>query len=403
MCKCVAMILAGGQGVRLEPLTTNEAKPALGFGGKYKIIDWTLSNASNSGIDTVGVLTQYQPLELNRYIADGSAWGLNYKGKGITILPPYVDSKSNSWYLGTANAIYQNIKYIDSCDAEYVLVLSGDHVYRMDYSKMLEHHIRKGVTATVAVIDVPKKEASRFGIMKVNKYDEIIEFQEKPKNPDSTLASMGVYIFTWNTLKRQLIIDANNKNSANDFGKNVIPQYLSSGERISVFKHDGYWMDVGTIDSYYRANMDALTNRLSLDSSFWKLFGNFKNYNPSFVSKSANISNSLVCEGSIVSGDIKKSIISPKCNIAEGACVENSILSDGAKVGSGAKIYNAILSKDVVIGKDAVIGELGGEITVIGQDVRVSSGVRVPAGYKAEINVTKTIQTDSEDKKKKLG
>lgn len=397
MSKCIAMILAGGQGARLEPLTNWQAKPALPFGGKYKIIDWTLSNVANSGIDTVGVLTQYQPLELNTYINDGSAWGLNYKNKGVTILPPYMDNNGGDWYLGTANAIYQNIKYIDSTGADYVLILSGDHVYSQDYSKMLEYHIKKGVSATVSVIDVPKKDASRFGIMKVNKFDEIIEFQEKPAKPDSTLASMGIYIFNWDMLKRQLIIDANNEYSSHDFGKNIIPQYLKTGERICVYEHDGYWMDVGTIDSYYKANMDALTKKLNINDKSWKLFGNFKPLKPTYVSPSSSIEKSLVAENSYIEGSVYKSIVSSQCKICENADVKNSILGEGVFIGEGAKVYNSILSSGVRVGMNAVIGEEHKEITVLGQDVCVPFEVVVPAGTRSAVDIQEEDDTLAEE------
>lgn len=362
----VAMILAGGQGSRLGVLTKNLAKPAVPFGGKYRIIDFPLSNCSNSGIYTVGVLTQYKPLELNAHIGIGDPWDLDRRDGGVSILPPYQEEKGGKWYKGTANAIYQNIEYIDSYDPEYVLVLSGDHIYKMDYDEMLSFHKEKEADATIAVIDVPLKEASRFGIMNTNKDLSIYEFEEKPENPKSTNASMGIYIFNWASLKNHLIEDEMNKDSSNDFGKNIIPKMLEEGNRLFAFPYKGYWKDVGTIESLWEANMDLLNedNGLTLNDQNWKIYS-VNPVSPSqYISGDARIKNSLLVEGCTVHGTVENSVLFQGVYVAKGATIRNSVIMTNSRIEEGAVVDKAIIGSEAVVGDGATIGN-GKNIAVV--------------------------------------
>ncbi|MDP4133090.1 MAG: glucose-1-phosphate adenylyltransferase [Bacillota bacterium] len=357
--ECVAMLLAGGQGSRLMVLTEDTAKPAVPFGGKYRIIDFPLSNCVNSGIDTVGILTQYQPLELNDYIGNGGPWGLTSNFGGAHILPPYSKSKNSEWYKGTANAIYQNMSFIERYDPEYILILSGDHVYKMDYSKMLEYHKAKKAECTIAVLDVPIEEASRFGIMNLNKDGSIYEFEEKPKVPKSTKASMGIYIFNWKILKKYLIEDEEDKKSSKDFGKNVIPHLLGDGRKMFAYLFEGYWKDVGTIDSLWQSNMDLLNpdSGLNLEDPTFKIYA--RNYaNPSsFVCKGSLIENSFVAEGCTVNGNIINSIISTGCYIEKGTQIENSVIMPNTRIEEGSLIKYAIVGEEATISNNSKVGD----------------------------------------------
>ena len=391
--ECVAMLLAGGQGTRLGALTRKVAKPAVPFGGKYRIIDFTLSNTINSDIDTIGVLTQYQPFDLNQYIGNGQPWDLDRLEGGAFVLPPYQKAKSGEWYKGTANAIYQNIDFVDRYNADYVLILSGDHIYKMDYNKMLQYHIAKGADCTIAVQNVPIEEASRFGIMNTDADDKIFEFEEKPKNPKSTKASMGIYIFTWAKLKKYLIEDEMDKNSHNDFGKNIIPNMLNAGEQMYTYDFKGYWKDVGTISSLWEANMDILDNQsgINLSDSDWKIYARNTAEPPHFVGTGAKISNSVVSEGCVVQGQVINSIISRGATIEKGAVIKDSIVMPSAVVKAGATVNHSIIGWDAIIENDAKVGSyqekaIAGEwqITVVGPKVTVASGEIVAAGAMLE-------------------
>ena len=384
--ECVAMLLAGGQGTRLGVLTHEVAKPAVPFGGKYRIIDFPLSNCINSDIDTIGVLTQYQPFELNQYIGNGQPWDLDRLSGGAYVLPPYVKGKEGEWYKGTANAIYQNINFVDRFDPEYVLVLSGDHIYKMDYAKMLCAHKVKGADCTIAVIDVSMEEASRFGIMNTDENDRIFEFEEKPKKPKSTNASMGIYIFTWSALRRYLIDDENDAASQNDFGKNIIPRMLEDGLKLYAYRFQGYWKDVGTISSLWEANMDLLdpVSGLNLNDPSWKIYARNSAEPPHFAAGSAEIVNSIVSEGAMVLGSVKRSVISHGAYIGLGASVEDSVILPGAKIKAGAVVRHAIVAEDAVIGEGAKIGDrqeapIKGEwqIAVVGPGVHIAPSVVV--------------------------
>lgn len=374
--ECIAMLLAGGQGSRLYALTQKTAKPAVSFGGKYRIIDFPLSNCINSGIDTVGVLTQYQPLVLNDYIGNGLPWDLDRAFGGVKILPPYQGSKTADWYKGTANAIYQNLEFINRYDAEYVLILSGDHIYKMDYAAMLDYHIKKGADCTIAVLDVPLSEASRFGIMSAREDDSIFKFTEKPKEPDSTLASMGIYIFGKDKLEAYLIEDNANPNSSNDFGKNIIPTMLAAGEKMFAYKFDGYWKDVGTIDSLWEANMDLLGEHpsFSLNDKDWRIFSrNFADA-PQYIGNGAKVTNSIITEGCEIYGSVENSVIYTGAKIMKGAIVRDSVIMNDVIIGEGANVEYSIIDENVTVGKNAKIGKqkdkaLG--ITVIGAGVNV--------------------------------
>jgi glucose-1-phosphate adenylyltransferase len=355
--KCIAMLLAGGQGSRLCSLTENIAKPAVPFGGKYRIIDFTLSNCTNSGIDTVGVLTQYQPLLLHSYIGIGSAWDLDRKNGGVTVLPPYSVSSGVKWYEGTANAVYQNINYIEQYDPDYVLVLSGDHIYKMDYRKMLDYHIAKQADVTISVIEVPLSEASRFGIMNTNEQMEIIEFEEKPANPKNNLASMGIYMFNWPLLKEYLQIDNANPHSSHDFGKDVIPLLLREKKRLVAYPFKGYWKDVGTVQSLWEANMDLLDeeNELNLFDHSWRIYSVNPNQPPQYISDEAVVINSLVNEGCMVEGNVEHSVLFQGVHIGKGAIVKDCVIMPDAVIGEGVYIERAIVPPDVEIPPHSVI------------------------------------------------
>ncbi len=318
--ECIAMLLAGGQGSRLYVLTENMAKPAVPFGGKFRIIDFPLSNCANSGIDTIGVLTQYRPLELNRYIGNGQPWDLDRSDGGVHILPPYQSAKGATWFKGTANAIYQNIGFVDMYDPDYVLILSGDHIYKMDYAAMLAHHKRVHADCTIAVMEVPWDEASRFGIMNVDGEDTITEFEEKPKQPRSNLASMGIYVFSWKKLRAYLIADENDADSSNDFGKNIIPAMLNAGEKMSAYRFEGYWKDVGTLDSLWDANMDMLAqgSGLNLLDKDWPIYARAESEPPAYLGETAEVDHSVVTRGSEVEGAVRNSVLSQRCTVAEG-------------------------------------------------------------------------------------
>ncbi len=356
--ECVAMLLAGGQGSRLYALTKNVAKPAVPYGGKYRIIDFPLSNCVNSGIDTVGVLTQYQPLELNDYIGNGQAWDLDRINGGVHILPPYQSNSGASWYAGTANAIYQNLSFIDRYDPEYVVILSGDHIYKMDYSDMLKFHKEKGSVCTIAVINVELEEASRFGILFADDDDKIYDFVEKPKEPKSTLASMGIYIFDYAVLKKYLIENEMDETATKDFGKNIIPALLENGEKLFAYRFDGYWKDVGTIDSLWEANMDLLSPTVSLDlyDPTWKIFSSNPSRAAHLIGKNADIQNSMVTNGCVIDGKVEFSVISGGCTIEAGAIVNSSILMPGATVKAGAVVEYAIIGENSVVESGAHIG-----------------------------------------------
>lgn len=391
--ECVAMLLAGGQGTRLGALTRKVAKPAVPFGGKYRIIDFTLSNTINSDIDTIGVLTQYQPFDLNHYIGNGQPWDLDRLEGGAFVLPPYQKAKSGEWYKGTANAIYQNIDFVDRYAAEYVLILSGDHIYKMDYSKMLQHHIAKGADCTIAVQNVPIEEASRFGIMNTDCNDKIFEFEEKPKHPKSTKASMGIYIFTWAKLKKYLIEDEADKNSHNDFGKNIIPNMLKAGEQMYTYDFKGYWKDVGTISSLWEANMDILdsSSGINMSDMDWKIYARNTAEPPHFVGTGAKIRSSVVSEGCVINGQISNSIISRGATVEKGAKVCDSIIMPNAVIKANATVNHSIIGWNAVIEEGAKVGEyqekaIAGEwqIAVVGPDVTVSKESVVAAGAMIE-------------------
>lgn len=387
--ECLAMLLAGGQGSRLGILTKNIAKPAVPYGGKYRIIDFPLSNCINSGIDTVGVLTQYQPLELNDYIGNGSAWDLDRAHGGVHILSPYQQIKGTQWYKGTANAIYQNINFIDRYNPEYVAVLSGDHIYKMDYAKMLAYHKEKNAACTIAMLEVPWEEASRFGLMFVNDDGSISEFEEKPKNPKSNKASMGVYIFTWSVLRKYLIDDENNPDSGNDFGHDVIPAMHNAGERLFAYQFDGYWKDVGTIDSLWEANLDLLNPvaNIDLSDSSWKIYSNTAATPPHYISSDAHVENSIVAGGCVISGKVDYSVIFSDVSVAKDAEVKYSIVMPGAVIKPGAKVQYAMIAENAVIESGAVVGEDPQEISdldkwgvaVVGHSVNIGKNAHVTA------------------------
>lgn len=356
--ECIAMLLAGGQGSRLKVLTSDIAKPAVPFGGKYRIIDFPLSNCVNSGIDTVGILTQYEPLVLNSYVGNGQPWGLNRNYGGVRTLPPYAQSEKSEWYKGTANAIYQNIHYIDMYNPEYVLILSGDHIYKMDYSNMLAYHKEKKADCTIAVIDVPMEETYRFGIINTNPDNSIYEFEEKPKHAKSTNASMGIYIFNWKVLRKYLIADEQDPNSSNDFGKNILPNLLHDQQRLFAYNFSGYWKDVGTIESLWEANMDLINPSVpfELKDQDFKIYSRNYAKPPSFVASSAAIENSLIAEGCSVRGHVENSIIFTGCVIEENAVVKDSVIMPNSIVRAGASVQYSIIGENAVISKEAVVG-----------------------------------------------
>ena len=383
--ECVAMLLAGGQGSRLTVLTAKTAKPAVTFGGKYRIIDFPLSNCANSGIDTVGVLTQYQPLVLNEYIGTGLPWDLDRNYGGVKILPPYQGKKGADWYKGTANAIYQNLQFIERYDPDYVLILSGDHIYRMNYAEMLKAHKESGAACTIAVIDVPIEEASRFGILTTDDRGQIIRFTEKPKKPDSTKASMGIYIFSRHELAKYLIADAEDPKSSNDFGKNIIPAMLAAGEKMMSYTFKGYWKDVGTIDSLWEANMDLLGEHpaLQLGDRDWRILSRHENAPPQIIGENGMVENSSITEGCAIYGTVKNSVLGENVQVLEGATVIDSVLMGDCVIGEGAVVEYAILDRDVEIGAGAHVGKPRTEakgIAVIGEGPKVEAGAVVADG-----------------------
>lgn len=374
--ECVAMLLAGGQGSRLGALTKKIAKPAVAFGGKYRIIDFSLSNCTNSNINTVGVLTQYKPLLLNSYISTGAAWDLDDAYGGVFLLPPYATETGGQWYQGTADAIFQNIDFIDNYAPQYVLVISGDHLYKMDYSLMLDFHKKNDADLTISVMEVPWEDASRFGILTADDTGRISKFSEKPKNPDSNLASMGIYIFSWPVLKEALLKDSLNSSSDHDFGKNVIPMLLGEGKKLYAYTFTGYWKDVGTIDSYYNTNMELLNpdSPFNIFEESMRVFSNSNIYPPHYIGPDAVVENSLVCNGCRVRGEIHHSILSFDVHIEDGARVTDSILLPGAKIGKNARIFRSIIGEQSVIGEDTVLGSPDSqEITVIGDNETIAA------------------------------
>ena len=369
--ECIAMLLAGGQGTRLGDLTSNIAKPGVSFGGKYRIIDFSLSNCTNSGIDTVGILVQYRPGSLNQYLGNGAAWDLDPSDGGAQVLSPYATQEGGAWYEGTADAIYHNIEFIDSYDPEYVLILSGDHIYKMDYSKMLAAHKKNKADLTVAVLEVPWEEASRFGIMTLGEGDSIVKFTEKPKKPDSNTASMGIYIFSWSVLRKALLEDHDDPKSDKDFGKNIIPRLLAENKRLFCYRFSGYWKDVGTIDSYYEAHMELLQK----DSPFnifersMRVFSNSNFMLPSYIGKNASTSDSLICNGCVVQGKAMHSIMGTASVLSEGSEIRDSIILPSAVIGKNCKLIRTIVNEGVTVSDGTVLGSADGPVTVIGKSV----------------------------------
>lgn len=378
--ECIAMLLAGGEGRRLGVLTKDLAKPAVPFGGKYRIIDFTLSNCAHSGIETVGVLTQYQPLVLTQHLGIGTPWGLDRREGGMHVLPPYVRQKGGSWYKGTANAIYQNIGFIERYDPEYVLIISGDHIYKMDYDQLLESHKRNRADLTIAVISVPWADASRFGILSVDEEDRITAFAEKPKKPASNLASMGVYMFSWPVLREALMRDEANRESSNDFGKDVIPTLLGDGARLYSHRFEGYWKDVGTIESLWESNMDLLEDRpqLQLNDRAWRIFSASPNQPAQFIAPGARVQGALINEGCFVEGDVTRSVLFPGVQVGEGAVVEDSVLMPGAVVGKDARVIRAIVGEGAVVEAGCQVGSVESEdIAVVGSGETVRSEIEM--------------------------
>ena len=395
--ECVAMLLAGGQGSRLGVLTQKIAKPAVPYGGKYRIIDFPLSNCANSGITTVGILTQYQPLELADYVASGKHWDLDRLSGGVHVLPPYQQISGANWYKGTANAIYQNLNFIERYNPEYVLILSGDHIYKMDYAKMITQHKQADADCTISVIDVPLEEASRFGIINCNPDDTIYEFEEKPKQPKSTLASMGIYVFKWDKLRKYLTEDEAKEGSSNDFGKDVLPAMLSDGCKMMVYRFDDYWKDVGTIESLWDANLDLLNPKINLNLSDpdWKIYSGTQGLPPQYMGDSADVENSLVTVGCNVYGKLDYSVLFENVTVEEGAVVEYSLVMPGTVIKKGAVVRYAIVAENAVIEEGAVIGESPEEIdnidnwgiAVIGDGLNVGKNACVTAGKMVTKNI----------------
>ena len=385
--ECIAMLLAGGQGSRLGILTKKIAKPAVPYGGKYRIIDFPLSNCVNSGIYTVGVLTQYQPLELNDYIGNGQPWDLDRANGGVHILSPYQQIKGTEWYKGTANAIYQNINFIERYAPEYVLILSGDHIYKMDYSKMIDFHKEHNADCTIAMLEVPWEEASRFGLMIVNDDGSIKEFEEKPKNPRSNKASMGVYVFNWKKLRKYLIEDEANENSGNDFGHDLIPAMHENGERMFAYQFDGYWKDVGTINSLWDANLDLLNPKVDLDltDDSWRIYSRSPAAPPHYIGNNAQVENSMITEGCEIDGSVDFSVLFSNVTVEEGAEVKYSIVMPGTVIKKGAVVQYSIVAENAVIDEGAVVGESpenmknaeGWGVAVVGNRVHIGKGARV--------------------------
>ena len=389
----VAMILAGGRGSRLYALTQKTAKPAVGFGGKYRIVDFPLSNCVNSNIDTVGIATQYQPQKLNEYIGNGQPWDLDRLYGGVHTLPPYEQAKGTDWYKGTANAIYQNIQFLEDYDPEYVLILSGDHIYKMDYSKMIAYHKEHDAACTIAVYEVPMEEASRFGILNTNPDGSIYEFDEKPAVPKSNKASMGIYVFSWKKLRAYLEADEKDPNSSNDFGKDVLPTMLNAGERMFAYRFEGYWKDVGTIESLWEANMDLLSpnSGLQLSDDSWKIYGRTTGSPPHFTSKQAKVTHTLLSEGCEIYGDVSESVLFSDVKIGKGAKVEYSILMPGAVVEEGATVRYSIVAEKAVIAKGAEVGGSPSDsdadnwgVAVVAEGVRIGSGAKLAAKEMAD-------------------
>ncbi len=383
--KCIAMLLAGGQGTRLYALTNSVAKPAVSFGAKYRIIDFTLSNCTNSGIDTVGVLTQYQPLILNEYVGNGEPWDLDRSYGGVHTLPPYQAKQGGEWYKGTANAIYQNLHFLTEYDSENVLILSGDHIYKMDYSKMLAEHVAHDADCTIAVIDVPEAEASRFGIMDFGEDKRITSFEEKPKKPKSNHASMGVYIFKKDVLVRELVADEADKTSSNDFGKNIIPNMLKAGCDMFAYSFKGYWKDVGTVTSLWEANMDLLGDPPAFDLSdpAFKVYSRNEPLPPSYIGESGRFVNSVMTTGCEIYGTVVNSVIGEGVTVMDGAVIENSVIMQGAVIGKNVKINYGMVDENVVIGDGAIIGDAQSDktrITLIGRDTVVPRGAKLKSG-----------------------
>lgn len=394
--KIVAMLLAGGQGSRLGVLTKKIAKPAVPYGGKYRIIDFSLSNCTNSGIDTVGILTQYKPLELNDYVGSGKPWDLDRSDGGVHILPPYQGQAGEGWYKGTANAIYQNIEFIERYNPEYVVVLSGDHIYKMDYSKMVNQHIKDNAACTIAVLEVSLEEATRFGIMNAHEDGTIYEFEEKPAKPKSNLASMGIYVFSWDKLKYYLTEDEADPNSSNDFGKNIIPSMLNAGETLKVYRFNDYWKDVGTVDSLWDANLDLLNPNINLNLSDknWRIYSRSNSQPPQYVSGDAKVENSLVTDGCEIYGDLDFSVLFENVTVEEGATVDYSLVMPGAVIKKGAKVRYSIIAENVVVEEGA---DIGGDpqfvktddwgITVVGANLTVGKNARIGANKMITENV----------------
>lgn len=393
--ECVAMILAGGQGSRLGALTKNVAKPAVEFGGKYRIIDFPLSNCAHSSIDTVGVLTQYQPLELNTYIGNGNPWDLDRNHGGVYVLPPYQGAKAGEWYKGTANAIYQNIGFLERFNPKNVLILSGDHIYKMHYAEMLKAHKKSGAAITIAVMPVPWEEASRFGIMNVDEDGIITEFEEKPKNPKSNLASMGIYIFDYEILKKYLIEDEADPDSANDFGKNIIPTMLKNKEKMMSWKFSDYWKDVGTIDSLWEANMDLLDENPKFDlyDRRWSIYSRTLPLSPHYIGKSAKIVNSSITEGCSIQGEINHSVISAGVTVSKGSRIIDSVIMSGAKIGKNVIIKKAIIGEGAQIEDGVQIGTVNSSDNKYASAYCTHDMVLVEGG--AKISKNKIIPTNS--------
>ncbi|MBQ8943304.1 MAG: glucose-1-phosphate adenylyltransferase [Clostridia bacterium] len=383
--KCVAMLLAGGQGSRLYALTEKTAKPAVPFGGKYRIIDFPLSNCVNSQIYTVGVLTQYQPLVLNEYIGNGQPWDLDKMQSGVMVLPPYQAKEGADWYKGTANAIYQNLNFINRYDPDYVLILSGDHIYKMDYSKMIDAHEKNGADCTIAVLEVSLEEASRFGIMNTDDNLKIVEFEEKPAHPKSTKASMGIYVFSRKVLEKYLIEDENDPDSVNDFGKNVIPKMLADGCSMYAYPFEGYWKDVGTVSSLWEANMDLLGEnpKFPISDSSWRIFSRNEPLPPHFISSTSDISNSFITEGCVIEGEVSNSILFSGVKVERGAVIRDSVIMSNVTVAKGAVVQYSIIDSGCTVGAGSIVGRSKdecSEVTVVGADNIIASGEDIPGG-----------------------
>ncbi len=396
--KCVAMLLAGGQGSRLGVLTGKIAKPAVPYGGKYRIIDFPLSNCVNSGIDTVGILTQYKPLELNDYVASGKPWDLDRLNGGVHILPPYQGQKGGDWYKGTANAIYQNLEFISRYDPEYVLILSGDHIYKMDYSKMIAEHKASEAACTIAVLEVSMEEATRFGIMNTNPDGTIYEFEEKPKEPKSNLASMGIYVFSWDKLKKYLTEDEQKENSSNDFGKDIIPAMLANNEKLMVYRFNDYWKDVGTVESLWEANLDLLNPNIDLNLAdpSWKIYSRTSSLPPQYISDGAHVEHSLITDGCEVYGKLDYSILFENVTVEEGATVEYSLVMPGAVIKKGAVVKYSIIAENVVIDEGATVGNEPDMIEAADWGIAVV-GAGVKIGKNASVSANQMVTEDIEE------